>query len=111
MNVNLMMAVFWVILGVPMVIYHWLHPGAAFDNILGTGISAGWLCIVLGLYNVARWWSARSYAAYRQHLEETALRRHRREDATPPGGRELDPNFMFNDPPRTERQRDDGATS
>ncbi|MGE3803596.1 MAG: hypothetical protein AB7K24_02865 [Gemmataceae bacterium] len=73
MYINLMMAGFWVAIGVTMLIYHRLNPQAPLE-ILGTGISAGWLAIFLALYNVARWWSAASYVKEKEAAESRAER-------------------------------------
>jgi hypothetical protein len=60
MYLYLVLAFFWAALGVGLLVWHALDPRAPYRDMLGSGISAGWLGIVLAAYNLARWWSARS---------------------------------------------------
>jgi hypothetical protein len=98
MNLNLPLAVFWLVLGVAMLLWHASTPDALGRNILGTGLSAGWLCLLLGLYNLVRWWSIRSYAIRQRQFREEANALRRREGPSRPV-QEPDPNFNFTDPP------------
>jgi hypothetical protein len=41
----------------------------------GSGISVGWLALVLALYNLARWWSSRSRARRIAEAKESSRQR------------------------------------
>src|SRR5262249_14629127 len=92
---NLGLAVFWVLVGIGLLVWHALDPEATRGK-LG-GVSLGWVALVLGAYLFARWWSDRSYRAMRQMEREARERRHRR----PREAEEPDPDspFRFDDPP------------
>lgn len=60
---NLGLAVLWVVVGVGLLVWHALDPEATRGKI--GGVSLGWVALVLGIYNVARWWSERTYRATR----------------------------------------------
>ncbi len=67
----------------------------------GAHVSLGWLALVLGLYNAARWWAGRALRAQKEQEARLAERtgrpsRPRRPEGPPP---EPDPNFDFSDPP------------
>lgn len=100
-NYSLFMALFWLVVGALVICYHQFVDNAAFGtNIFGTGLSAGWLAIVLVIYNLIRWNNNRSkdspdQAAYKTMMEERRRRnREGRHDDQPP-----DPNFNFSDRP------------
>jgi hypothetical protein len=98
MNLNLLFAVPWLLLATGFLIWHALHPEEQHFRIFGTGLSAGWLALFLGLYNVARWYSSWSHArelrALARAREEYAQRTRRDE---PPPHPEFD--FTRPDPP------------
>jgi hypothetical protein len=56
MNLNLLLAIFWVV--VAGVFFMLVPPavGGADWSVLWTRPSPGWLAIVLGIYNLVRWW-------------------------------------------------------
>jgi len=60
---NVYMAVFWFVLGVVIIVVHYTTPDAPMRSIGNTGISPGWFCIFLGLFNTMRWWTSRYMAA------------------------------------------------
>src|SRR5262249_5886830 len=57
---HLVMAVVWLAGAVGLFIYEYLKPEFQ-ARIRGTNISIGWLLVLLGLYNLARWYSSRAY--------------------------------------------------
>lgn len=60
MLIHLILAGTWFGVGMGLIIWHALHPEENTLRILGTSWSAGWIGILLALYNIARWWSFRS---------------------------------------------------
>jgi hypothetical protein len=112
-NFNLILAVFWFVVGGVVLAWHWIDPTAPFSklfgSVLGTGISVGWLGILMGFFNLARWWSYHSYLAERRRLEDATLRRERAARLRQQKGyEEPDPNFRFTDPePGTAIKRDE----
>ena len=101
MNLNLGFAGFWLLIAAGLLYMQWVNPDQASFRIRGTNIPLLWLAVLLGLFNLVRWWSARSYARQRQarREEEERRERDRRRDrpAAPP---EYNPAFDFNNPPR-----------
>jgi hypothetical protein len=89
------LALIWLIVGAALVVWHRLDPDAPGRNFLGTDVSAGWLAVVLGMYNLVRWWATRSVGRRQQALDEDLERRRRRDDPERP----RDPTFDFSDPP------------
>jgi len=94
-NLNLAMAVFWLVLGAVLLLGPWLNPQIRPWSPFG--INAGWLALLLTFYNVARWWSIRSMQVQRREWAE-AQRRHDEEDERRPG-QKSDPTFDFSDRP------------
>jgi hypothetical protein len=97
-NLNLILSCFWLLLGLALLAWPKLNPQPDGPDwtILNTGIPAGWIAIVLGVYNLVRWWSIRSRAALRRADEEGFLRRQPRPSHRPP--QEPDPTFDFTKP-------------
>jgi hypothetical protein len=100
-NANLVMGLFWLVLGVGLIVAQWFRPDLKWLRLLGTDLSIGWAAIVLCVYNFVRWWSVRSYTTNRRRIDDayerrrqTAERRGRTEKQEP------DPTFDFSDPPR-----------
>jgi hypothetical protein len=100
MNLNLIFAVAWLIVAALIFV---LRPEQLSLRIGGIPFSAGWVALVLALYNMARWWSTRSArrqrAAEREALAQR-FRRHRNEERQEPV--EPDPNFNFGEPPPSQ---------
>ena len=96
MNLYLFMAVFWLVLGLALVIVPGVNPKALPWAMLGGRISVGWLALVLALYNVLRWWLLRSAAQRRAREEDRQPVRSALSASPPPAP---DPNFQFTDPP------------
>lgn len=96
MQLNLIMAVCWLVVGGTFLIWHWLDPQAPLGYIRGTNISIGWIGIGLAIYNVVRWYSQRSAVSAREAQLAESLRRSREERRVrheePP-----DPNFNFSE--------------
>ncbi len=70
----------------------------------GTSLSGGWLALFFAVYNVARWWSRRSYFRQCQaELEAKADRERRhREERRAEEKETPDPNFNFTEKPQPE---------
>jgi hypothetical protein len=105
MRLNLLLAIFWLAVGCGLLLLPHLVPEAGDWTVLGTGLSSGWLAILLALYNIARWWAVRASALQCSALEDTPRRRRR--DADQRGVQEPDPNFSFTDwpcEPNTDRE-------
>jgi hypothetical protein len=100
---NLLLALFWFLLGVAILVWH----GTTDDQALrlpfgGRHISAGWLAMALVVYNLARWWSVRSAGLQRQAAREAEARQRERDARRHEPIGEPDPNFDFTDrPPQT----------
>ncbi len=112
MTLKLIMAVFWLGLGAWVLIWPLINPDAPNWNILNTGISAGWLAILMGLFNLVRSWSEHSFRTAHADGEESALDRHRHErERRPRPFQEPDPTFDFSQPAPDERRDGDGTAS
>ena len=95
---HLIFALFWVLVGVGILLW----PNSPFViNYGGVQFSGGWVAFIFALYNVARWWSIRSYRHTRQAAIEAEAERERRhrEEQRREQPQQLDPNFNFTDPP------------
>ncbi len=94
---NLILALLW-LMGAVAVFGYEYHTGSKAAHIRGTDLSIGWLLLVLGAYNLARWWSTRSYRAEQRSLRMAQANRYR---AVHPEHRDQppDPNFNFTDEP------------
>jgi hypothetical protein len=103
-TLNLFLAVFWLFLGLGLIILHWLYPQVRPGRLFGTDLSMGWIALVLSAYNLVRWWSLRSYVAQRR-VEQEAFEQRRRalEHERRRPEQEPDPNLNFTEsPPRHE---------
>ena len=81
--VNLFIALFWLILGLGLI----LIPGFAAWRIRGTELSIGWLAIGLAAYNLVRWWLF--YRQQSRRPEPSA------DEPPPTRPREYNPEFDF----------------
>jgi hypothetical protein len=102
--INLILAGFWLVLGVVLLAPVWLWPDQPVLMIPGIEIPVGWLAVVLAGYNVLRWWLQRSHLRRQREWEDNFQRLRRR--AARPGDTqesqtpvERDPNFIFSDDP------------
>jgi hypothetical protein len=104
-SVKLFMALVWLFLGGCIFCWEWTHPDRPGLTIWNTGISIGWCAILLGLYNLLRWWMAWSYQKRQRAIEEAEAQRlsDLRRRSRPP--QELNPDFDFTDPESTEDRR------
>jgi hypothetical protein len=98
---NLIMCVLWLLVGAALLITGYTTGRWYLTVNLGGGsFSGGWLALILALYNLARWWSVRSYRRQRQTEQQAfaqRLKRHRAETRGPE--QPPDPNFDFKEPP------------
>jgi hypothetical protein len=96
MNINLFMAIFWMVLGAGLVGYHWMYPGETFLRLRGTDLSPGWLIMILAAWNVIRWWSALAAEKDRKMQENLTYERQRRHGSLPVTREEApNPEFDF----------------
>jgi hypothetical protein len=105
MSINLFMAMFWLLLGLGLVIYHTMFPGEQFLRMRFLDISPGWLIMVLAVWNLIRWWSLRQAEKDRQYEEDLAYKRQRRHEGEPKRERVEEPpnpEFDFNRPAPAE---------
>jgi len=96
-SVKLFMALVFLVLGGCIFSWEWTHPDQPGLTIWDTGISMGWGPIVLGLFNLLRWWMAWSYQKRQRAIAEAEAQRldelRRRSRPSP----ELNPDFDFSD--------------
>jgi hypothetical protein len=99
--INLMLAMFWLVLGAGLLIHEGMTGVRMFRLPLG-GINPGWLALIFAAFNFYRVWMIRSYQRRLRQREESdqALRRNyerrrdeRRRDEPP------NPDFIFTDEP------------
>jgi hypothetical protein len=104
-NLNLILAMCWLVFALGLFLLSWLRPEAAFLRLGNTGFPLAWVAVLFFLYNIVRWWGARM-AAQRQELLRRSRSRHR-DDEREPRPATYDPNFDFSDrpPPRGEEFR------
>ena len=113
MNLNLLMAVVWFVVGVGLLVVTWTMGDDALPfRVRFLPISPGWLALLLCVYNVVRWWSrprprrdplaAALEARRRMHRErETPARRRPTRRSTSPTRRRPAPTA----PPVARRPR------
>jgi hypothetical protein len=97
MNLNLVFAVPWLVVAAGFLIWHGLHPEDRHFRIFYTGLSAGWLALFLGLYNLARWYSSWSYGRALRRQEQARAEHERRTRPEEPPHPEFD--FTRPEPP------------
>jgi hypothetical protein len=95
MNLNLFMAIFWMVLGAGLVVYHRMFPGESFLRLRWTDLSPGWLIMVLAVWNIIRWWSALAAEKDRKMHENLTYERQRRHHESLPTARDEAPNPEF----------------
>lgn len=100
MNLYLVMSLFWLLLGVGLILF---FPEV---SILNTDYSAGWLVLVLAFYNLFRWWSVRMYVKDRRHEEEAGRHYWRRHSHGSHADEGPNPAFDFSQKP-LEKEGDD----
>jgi hypothetical protein len=69
-SVKLLMALVWLFLGGCIFFWEWTHPDRPGLTIWDTGVSIGWGAILLSLYNLLRWWMARSHQSRQRAIAE-----------------------------------------
>ena len=92
---NLIAAVVWLTAGVGLFVYEAV-TGRRPITIVGLNISVGWLCMLVSLYNLARWYSRWSRVEDKsvQMIREARVRQAQRRERSEP-----DPTFDFTDRP------------
>lgn len=75
--------------GVGVLVWHGQNPDTP-QGRLG-GISLGWFALVLGSYNLARWWNRKSYAQLRARERDEEEKRRQREATK----KQADPDSPF----------------
>jgi hypothetical protein len=108
-NLNLYLAVFWLVGGVGLVVWHAMNPEDQTLRIRGTDWSPGWLGVVLAVYNLVRWYSLRAtlrqQAMYQEQARQQPGSRRRADSPAEP-----DPNFHFTeDPPSPHSEERQGG--
>src|SRR5207249_2484255 len=88
---------FWFAVAAVLFVLRYGQPDIPYLQIPQTELSAGWVGVVLGVYNLAWWWSLRSAERQRQQLAEAAARRRARDEERN-RQRERDPKFIFDEP-------------
>jgi hypothetical protein len=96
-SVKLLMALVWLFLAGCIFFWEWTHPDRPGLTIWKTGISIGWGAMLLSLYNLLRWWMARSYQARQRAIADAERERRSelRKKARP--NEERNPDFDFSD--------------
>jgi hypothetical protein len=82
--------------GVALLVWQGLHPENRLLTIHGTGISVGWILLVVAVYDLVRWRSRRAMGRQSEPVAEAWRPRRRiqeREDSRPPVT--PDPTFDF----------------
>jgi hypothetical protein len=85
-NLNLILAVFWLVLSVGLFLYPRLHPQGARLTIGQTGISFAWVAVFFFGYNLLRWWLLRLQKRDRERMDHVSDRHEER-----------NPDFDFSD--------------
>ncbi|MBY0527003.1 MAG: hypothetical protein K2R98_26655 [Gemmataceae bacterium] len=98
--VNLLLAIFWIFLGVGLLLHEVVTERRMFKLPLGN-LNPGWLAILFGAYNCYRVWWIWSYQRRRrtEQVEDNALRRRMDRGHEPRIQEPPNPDFMFDKPP------------
>ena len=104
--VNLYLAGIWLLLGVGLLAYEHLFPGAVAPKIPYVECSYGWLAIALAGYNMLRFWGRWNTWKAEQQRKDTRRRADlaRRNREFQESGHERDPNFIFEEPPESQKE-------
>jgi hypothetical protein len=93
--INLILGLIW-LLGALVFLCIWLSPTGRMPTIWNTGISWGWMFLVMALYNLSKWWLLWSAQRRQQALQQKARRRWQEQrDWKQP----TDPTFDFSEGP------------
>ncbi len=101
MTLRLFTAAMWLLLAAVIFAWEWAHPPDRLGGgILGTQLSLGWVALILGVYNLAYWWSTRSRSAGVSAEQQWQHWRRSRGEGESPHQEPPDPNFNFTDEPK-----------
>jgi hypothetical protein len=102
---HLILTFFWFLVGSVLLAWQALHPEDSRFSIWGSQISMGWVALLLGLYNLARWWSSHSAVV---RAREVASQQ--RPPATYRTEEPPNPDFDFSKPvPQAEGEKSETA--
>ena len=90
MNLNFILALFWLVLAVGMFLYPLLNPNGARVTVGDTGVSFAWVAVLFCCYNLVRWWMFRLQKRDREMMSRPAGRARARLE-------ERNPDFDFSD--------------
>ena len=92
---NLIFGIVWLIAGVAILVWQAVTNTPLLYINVGFPFSSGYLALVLGAYNLVRWYSLRSYRRQRKEAEELWQRRQREHRAAERAERDEAPNPEF----------------
>jgi hypothetical protein len=99
---NLFLAGIWIVLGLSLIVQDRVVHGDKPWDFSSTNMLFAWLALAMAGYNMVRWRFRRKSS--RAELDRTDSRRRadlaRRDRDFQESGRERDPNFIFDDPPK-----------
>jgi hypothetical protein len=111
MNLNLLLAIIWLVLGAGIIIYDMLNPDQPlFRQKNWLGFSPGWILLVLVVWNLVRWWGAREAAKTRRAEDELEMERERRRYSTVKLDHEEPPNPSFDFTKPATKEPEGGET-
>jgi hypothetical protein len=88
--IKLVLAALWLVPGIAFLLLEWIQGTVVAVPVAGRQIPLAWPFVILGLFNLLRWWTTRAPPATASWIER---RRARREKADEPN-----PEFQFDDP-------------
>jgi hypothetical protein len=112
-RLRLIFGIVWLLVAAGICVYQVMHPesGWLWMKLGGTPISLGWAALLLGVYNLARWWASRASMLAQKKEAELAQRdspRRARRREEPPSA--PDPNFDFSDKPPAAGEHPNGRS-
>jgi hypothetical protein len=102
----------WLMVGVGICVVQAVYPKSSWGwiDFSGMRISMGWVALLLGAYNLVRWWGARMMKAQRKQEAEQAEKAERnrpKKREEPPAA--PDPTFDFSDQPPSAGEHRNGS--
>ena len=103
---NLVLAALWLAGAAAVGLWQAAGGDGLYIDLLGERVSAAWLMLVMGAFNLVRWYAVRAQRAERRarRQAEEERRRAAARRVPPEGGREPDPTFAFTDEPPPVRR-------